>query len=843
MRVFRLLGLRRLRRQPLRVGLAVVSVAGGVSLAVAISVTTASLDASVRDFGRALAGPAELRVVGATDRGALPPEVLVAVEAVDGVRAVVPLVQTVTRVDRATVDGSSAGEPEEVVVLGVDCRATALLGDAPCDAAALGDRPVGVSASLLEAVGEGASLRTERGRLDLTGVPAIAVDGLGATPTVLLPLAAAQAQFGRPGGVDVAYVVPEPGADRGALRRHIAEVLRPQDAVLGRDDPPPVVVVGLAGFLPLFQLLGGFGVVTAVILVRNTVTLGLAERRRQLAIVGALGAAPRTVVGGVVGEAALLGGVGGLLGVAGGVLIAGPIVASLSAFTESVLGTRLERHVPAGVVLTGALLGAAAGAAAAWRPARRALRIDVAAELSGRGSVEDAAAPRVIRNLVLALALLAAGLGLCGLSRRDGGLDAWQAAVGPVGFLLLSIATLLCGGAAAPLVLRLAARLARSSRRAPLRLALAGLLREPRRAGMLALAISSPVVVAFATHGFVASARAGVATSFEEARDAASLSTVEPDQAPDGVVPDALLAAASGLPEVARVERGSFVLAGNSVDEMVGVFGYDGPVEELDPDLVEGSWDPGRFSAGEVLIGPGLARRSGARAGDTVTVETPIGVRDLPVLAVSRQGDFGGRNVVMTFAQLESLFGPPPVRYASLVPAPGSTEADVVAAAEAVLPAVEPSARIRTSSAIAEEIGDAIDGQMVPFRVMQQGLLLVAFVAVLSTLLLVGMQRRRETALLAAVGATPQDLRRTVLTEALLVAGAAVLQALVLGLLVLWGLLLVAPVILGFENPYRVSWIASLGAGVVALVVTALAALWPAWRASRVEVLDALRYE
>jgi ABC-type antimicrobial peptide transport system permease subunit len=132
---------------------------------------------------------------------------------------------------------------------------------------------------------------------------------------------------------------------------------------------------------------------------------------------------------------------------------------------------------------------------------------------------------------------------------------------------------------------------------------------------------------------------------------------------------------------------------------------------------------------------------------------------------------------------------------------------------------------------------------MVPFRIMQQGLVFVSFVAVLSTLRLVGMQRRRETGLLAAVGAAPPELRPTVLTEALLIAGAAVAQAIVFGVVMLWALIQIVPVIIGYRDPFRVAWGTSLGAAVTALIVTALAAAWPAWRASKVEVLDALRYE
>jgi putative ABC transport system permease protein len=177
------------------------------------------------------------------------------------------------------------------------------------------------------------------------------------------------------------------------------------------------------------------------------------------------------------------------------------------------------------------------------------------------------------------------------------------------------------------------------------------------------------------------------------------------------------------------------------------------------------------------------------------------------------------------------------------VPAAGSTAAEVLIAAEAALGPLDPALRVRSSDEILAEIGASVDSQMAPFRIMQQGLVFVSFVAVLSTLLLVGMQRQRETGLLAAVGAAPPDLRRTVLTEALLVGAAAVIQAVVLGLVMLWALTQIVPVIIGFRNPYQVAWGTSLGAAATALVVTAMAAAWPAWRASKVEVLEALRYE
>ena len=95
MRTFRLLVLRRLLQAPVRTLTTALAVAAGVTLAVSISVLLSSIDRSLDEFSSALAGPAELRITGATLRGGLPVEALGPAAAVEGVEAVVPVVQTV----------------------------------------------------------------------------------------------------------------------------------------------------------------------------------------------------------------------------------------------------------------------------------------------------------------------------------------------------------------------------------------------------------------------------------------------------------------------------------------------------------------------------------------------------------------------------------------------------------------------------------------------------------------------------------------------------------------------------------------------------------------------------
>ncbi len=100
-------GLRRLRQQPLQALLAAVVVGGGTSLVVTILVLSASLTQSATEAARALAGPAPLRVLGPIQRRGITDADVAAIRSVDGVDAVVPLIQSITIVDPARATTTS----------------------------------------------------------------------------------------------------------------------------------------------------------------------------------------------------------------------------------------------------------------------------------------------------------------------------------------------------------------------------------------------------------------------------------------------------------------------------------------------------------------------------------------------------------------------------------------------------------------------------------------------------------------------------------------------------------------------------------------------------------------
>jgi putative ABC transport system permease protein len=428
----------------------------------------------------------------------------------------------------------------------------------------------------------------------------------------------------------------------------------------------------------------------------------------------------------------------------------------------------------------------------------------------------------------------------CFIAQHNGALEPWQATLAPIAYVIaVASSTLLCS-ALAPLVLRvIGPRVGRKT--AARRLAVASLTREPGRTGVMAVALGMAVGVAFITGSYTTAVRKGITDDLTANLHGVAVSTLEPNNTYniDAKFSNDAIEKIRALPSVDKVNRGAGLVVGHSSTNLVGVSAYENPF--LDTDILNGTNDRVRFNAGEVLIGPGLARRRNLRAGDTLHLDAPTGVVDLKVLGVQQDGDFGGSNVQMSFALLEQIYGPQPVSGVNVIPKTGISDEQLREEIKAAN--IDPDLRVQTASELASDISEGVETQLQSFWTLQRSLLATAFVAVFSTLLLVGVQRRREFGLLAAVGMQPKELARMVLFEAALVGAVGAVVGLFASIWMYAGLLLIAPVLIGFKEPFVIDAGTAVVYAFVAIAIALLGAAFPAWRTSRIEVLEALQYE
>jgi putative ABC transport system permease protein len=839
MSMFRVLHLRYLRRQPLRAFLAMLSIAGAVGGVAAGLILIESLDRSISDGVRAVSLDTPLRVAGPLTRGGVDPSVIGRVEAVDGVKQAVPVVTAVV------VAQGVRGDPVYMAAVGVDCRIEAVIGAFGCDERTMNvrtDGPAVTSAALVRLVGKGADIRTDRGRVPIDGaVINDTLDNANGGRIAIFDLRTAQRLFDRGRNYDTVFVVPEEGVNEDALRPRLAAAAGPTYFVLGPGEPAPWMtnrgpLIPLL-FLGLLIALGLSG-----LLVYNIVSLSLADRRRDLAVASAIGTSPRAMLAGILGEAAVLGLFGGAIGFVGGLYVARPLITSFATIISTqATGLRVDMHIPRSAIVVSLVVGALVGAVSAFVPARRALRIHLAAELHGRASRLEETTPRSVRRVVLLLVGGTITMGLSTLSVRNGALEAWQPPLGAFCLLASAIFTFSVVGALAPLIIASCMRFARE-RSGPLRVAMANLVTHPRRTSVIATAVGAAVGLACVLGALIPATRATILRSeLISAGSDVGVATLPLNNASnvDARPSPALLEGLRNVPGVARVNR-TFAQEITDADGVYSVRAFEG-VERWAFEPVIGETGNAPLDRGEVIAGTSLARARHLRPGSTLRLATPTGYVPVRVAGVWVSSFDNGYTVTISPERFTKLLGTPAPHGVTADADPGVSAEELARRIERA--EIDPDVTVRTGAESADALADEIAEQASPFWTLQRVLLLVALVGTLSTLLLVGVQRRREIGVLGAVGFAPSALGRMTLTEAL-AAGVAGCALGALGALPTFEVLRNASAVsIGVRTAFHVSPFSAVTASLLALIVVAGGAALPAWRASRVQIVEAIRDE
>src|SRR4051812_20701820 len=312
----------------------------------------------------------------------------------------------------------------------------------PAGRAPAGPRDVVADTRLGTRVGAVLRIVTPNGeaRYRVSGLADSAGAGDESQAAVFFTPAAAAKLSGTPGRVNAVGVVAAHGTSlaqlRGSLRARLGSRVDVLDRAHAADaDAGDPTAADRAGLIAIFGALGGIAGAVALFVVAGTFALAIAQRRRETAVLRALGATPRQVRRLIAGEALLVSLVAGGLGLLAGRPLANAIVAALA--DHGVVGPAFApAHSPiplAAALGMGVLIAQVAVAAAARRagriPPADALR-EVAIEhprpgvvrvLSGVACLAGGAAMSVLFSgywamafAVLAGILLAMGVGLLG---------------------------------------------------------------------------------------------------------------------------------------------------------------------------------------------------------------------------------------------------------------------------------------------------------------------------------------------------------------------------------------------------------------------------------------------
>ena len=307
---------------------------------------------------------------------------------------------------------AGAGAPAGGVVLPAQNAASAVLGGLP-GVGVLADDEVVLTTAAASALGAapGSSITmTIAGRRMTARV--VSVVGAGAVPATLYIADAVL-----PGGPDAIGVVLAEGADPRAVGEGISHALSVIRILEGEgrgaaENPAvssariPTIVIG--------AVFGGIVLVVLATVVSGVVALAVRQRSREISLLRATGATGRQVRALLVGEALVAGAAGVVLGLAGGAPLAALLFIAMRTvhLVPGILQLRVG-PVPFGVAALAPLLVVWLAAWSAARAARRARAVDALREAEvPRGRV---GAVRAILGVVFALGAVALGIITCAM--------------------------------------------------------------------------------------------------------------------------------------------------------------------------------------------------------------------------------------------------------------------------------------------------------------------------------------------------------------------------------------------------------------------------------------------
>jgi putative ABC transport system permease protein len=661
---------------------------------------------------------------------------------------------------------------------------------------------------------------------------------LGPLTFAAFDLRTAQREFGDD-GLDAINVVVDDGASLAAVERSLAdalddvEVLRATEVVAESAEP----VEELLGFLNA-ALLGfaGIGLLVGGFIIFNTFTILVSQRTRELGLLRAVGGSRSQIVGSVLAEALIVGLAGSLVGLALGIGLARVLLDVLPSVGLTVPDSSLV--VITRTIVASFVIGVGVTTIAALHPAMRAARV---APVAAIGDVQrEAGTAPLVRRTLAGIMIAAAGLAVSFYGIEGGLGEERSVAVAFLGVFIVFLGLVAMG----PVLARPLARILGGPLGA---LGVTGTLargnaaRNPRRTSSTAAALVIGLGLVTLVAIFTASAKASLRTDID-----------------DGLRADAVItgSGSSMSADVGRIVR-ELPEARDVVSLRFGEFRLDGDEEHLAGvtdagldrvlhlDVAEGSFD-GTLGRDEILVSEREARHYELSAGEQVAVTLPQGgARDLTIAAVYKNQNFLGEwsiRFMINQDVFDEGFQPPQRDWYVLANArDGSSAADLIDAADRALAEPFPNAAVRTQSGYKDAQESELDTLLNVFVALLLLSELIALLGIVNTLFLSVYERTREIGLLRAVGMSRRQVRRMVRGESVVITLIGCVLGLLIGLLWAWA-------VVSALSGQGISSVAIPPRDLLLFVIISaiagfLAALLPAWRASRLDVLEAIAHE
>ncbi len=583
--------------------------------------------------------------------------------------------------------------------------------------------------------------------------------------------------------------------------------------------------------------------VVGVFLIYNAMTFSVIQRRSLFGTLRSIGYMREQIFGMVLSEAALIGALGAILGVGLGILLGQVAVQMVTQtindlyFVINVRGIQ----IPVSSLFKGGLVGFFASVLAAVPPAWEAASVAPRLALS-RAGLESKAISAVGAAASLGVFVALTGALILAIPTQDLVVSFSGTFAVIMGLAMLT-----------PWVTVALMRLLT----APLgnlfgflgRLAPRNVIRSQSRTAVAAAVLMVAVSVTIGVQVMIASFRTTITIWLEQTMrgdvyiSEQGLSTTRLDTPLDPQV-------------IALVQSNSMTKSSVAV-RVVTVESEDGPVEllatspeqPLDDRLflaVQGTpaqaWQS--VKDGAILLSEPLANHLGiSAAGGSLALLTPQGWQQFPIAGIYADYASTRGTIRMSLDMYRQLWKDDHLNGLALILMPGANTDSVIADLRTRL-ADFPNIQVSPNNELRQEAMAVFDRTFAITAAMQLITTMVAFIGVLSSLLALQLEKAREMGILRALGLSIAEIRRLTFWETGLLGASAGLLALPTGYILAWILIFVI-------NQRSFGWTLQMQAApapfvqafLLAIAAALLAAIYPAWRLSRLQVAEALRGE
>jgi putative ABC transport system permease protein len=845
---------RAMQQRPGRTVLTMLSIVIGVTAAVAVGLGTATTRNAYKQMFAMVTGRATLEI-DAAGGGGFEESVLAKIESVRDVSAATPLV------DRPTSMSLEGGERRvRLEILGIDTARDAKVRDYEIVAGRQvkeGDELVldsEFAKHLGLKVGDEVKLLTKQlsKTFEIVGLVQPKT-GTVMTQTALafMPIDRAQFHFnprGRRNWIDKIQIVTASNADPDKVLPKVAGLLPEGVQVHRPTGSTQLMHETLLSTEQGLTLTTGFILLMAAFIILNTFLMNVSERRRHLSIMRAIGATRMEIAGMLLREAVLLGTGGIVIGVVCGVLLAF-IGTSVVGRVFDVQFPHLREVITPWPFVWGitfgigmSLLGAVIPAIVAWyvSPLEGMNRVapqqnwNFTRILLISGTIFTAVSLALIYGAITGRVPIN-GATYCGVTLL-------------IGLVMLDTVVLGPQASLASLPLRL---LGAVESRMALTQVLRNYMRTALTVGVLFIAGSASIGMA----GSIIDCVRNVHDWFDRA--------ITGDFFIRAMMPDMATGTAADLPEglgddlqkleeqkLIRLDAASFVEAkvpkGKDSSDPLNVITiareYKDP-ERPSFDLISGDLDKLReqLLEGQVVIGSVLSQKLNLNRGDKLPLETKEGVKDLPICAVANEYMVGGLAVHMARPYAERWLGLHGVD-GYIIKLTNVSDKDRVRSQLDEL-AKKYDVILMSNADIKQKVNQFARGtEWSLWLLLLMGFVVGAF-GVVNTLTMNVLEQTRELGLLRIVAMTKRQVRRTILMQALIIGGVGLPPGILLGIAVAYVINLAMMPSFGHLVRFQVHpemWLATL---FISMLIVLIAAIIPARRATRINVVEALHYE